>query len=124
MSMTEKIVDGIIADLSDRRGLRHEWEAIDLPIRDEIRDRWIGIAEAAIQGACTGQQAMPEPSAEEQRAEWRRRYAGVALEGLLAGTSKADDDEPALFETPAALAKEAVEYADALLAALAAPEGK
>ena len=41
----ERIVDGIIRDLSDRRGLRHEWDMIDDDIRAEIRDVWIGIVE-------------------------------------------------------------------------------
>jgi hypothetical protein len=38
------IVDAIIKDLSDRRGLRHEWEQIDRPIRVEIRETWIELA--------------------------------------------------------------------------------
>ncbi len=39
----EIIVDGIIRDLSDRRGLRHEWEQIDDDIKNEIRDEWLSI---------------------------------------------------------------------------------
>ncbi len=39
-----KVFD-IIADLSDRRGLRQEWEEIDGDIQDEIIDKWIGILE-------------------------------------------------------------------------------
>ena len=39
----EKIVDGIIADFTDRRGLRQEWENIDESIQNEIRDEWIAI---------------------------------------------------------------------------------
>jgi len=38
-----RIVDALIADLKDRRGLRQEWEAIDPDIQQEIRDRWIAI---------------------------------------------------------------------------------
>lgn len=38
-----KIVDAIIKDLSDRRGLRHEWEQIDDDIKKQIRDTWIQI---------------------------------------------------------------------------------
>ena len=41
----EKVVDGIIADFTDRRGLRQEWEQIDDEIQNEIRDEWIGIAQ-------------------------------------------------------------------------------
>ena len=37
------IVDKIIKDLSDRRGLRHEWEKIDEDIQQEIRDEWRNI---------------------------------------------------------------------------------
>jgi len=33
-------VRGIIADLSDRRGLRQEWEQIDKDIQQEIFTKW------------------------------------------------------------------------------------
>ncbi len=39
----EKIVDGIIEDFTDRRGLRQEWEQIDEETQQEIRDTWIKI---------------------------------------------------------------------------------
>lgn len=39
----EKIVDEIIKDFTDRRGLRQEWEQIDRKIQKEIRDTWIKI---------------------------------------------------------------------------------
>jgi hypothetical protein len=39
----EKIVDKIIDDLSDRRGLSGEWDMIDDEIRHEIRETWIEI---------------------------------------------------------------------------------
>jgi hypothetical protein len=42
-AQAEIIVDAIIRDLSDRRGLRHEWEAIDDDIKNEIRDEWLSI---------------------------------------------------------------------------------
>lgn len=38
-----KIVDAIIADLSDRCGLRQEWEQIDEDIKKQIRQMWIDI---------------------------------------------------------------------------------
>ena len=41
MTSEEKIVDAIIADLTDRKGLRQEWEAIDEDIKAEIRLKWI-----------------------------------------------------------------------------------
>lgn len=39
-----KIVHEIVADLSDRRGLRQEWEQIDSTIRREIVEVWTKIA--------------------------------------------------------------------------------
>ena len=38
-----RIVDAIISDLTDRKGLRHEWDNIDEDIQDEIRSTWIKI---------------------------------------------------------------------------------
>jgi hypothetical protein len=38
-------VDKIIRDLSDRRGLRQEWEQINDDIKDEIRERWTDLVE-------------------------------------------------------------------------------
>lgn len=42
---TIAIVYDIIHDLSDRRGLRQQWEQIDGDIQDEIIDKWIKIIE-------------------------------------------------------------------------------
>ena len=39
----DKIVDAIIADMSDRRGLKHEWDAIDEDVKREIRVSWASI---------------------------------------------------------------------------------
>ena len=36
-------VDSIIADLTDRRGLRQEWEQIDKDIKNDIIEVWDGI---------------------------------------------------------------------------------
>jgi hypothetical protein len=33
-------VEGIIKDLTNRRGLRQEWEQIDEDIQEEIKDQW------------------------------------------------------------------------------------
>jgi len=41
--MEEKIVDALIADFTDRRGLRQAWEGIDEDIREEIRETWISL---------------------------------------------------------------------------------
>jgi len=38
-----QIVREIVADLSDRRGLRHEWEQIDPDIQREIVETWTKI---------------------------------------------------------------------------------
>lgn len=46
-----RAVDAIVEDLSDRRGLRQEWEGIDREIRTEIRKVWIDIVEAKIREA-------------------------------------------------------------------------
>lgn len=39
-----KVYD-LIDDISDRRGLRQEWEQIDCDIQDEIIEKWLGIIE-------------------------------------------------------------------------------
>ena len=39
----KKIIHSIIDDLSDRRGLRQEWEKIDEDIQNEIKESWISI---------------------------------------------------------------------------------
>jgi trans-2-enoyl-CoA reductase len=42
------IVEQIILDLNDRRGLRQEWENIDEDIQEEIKEQWKYIAIAAM----------------------------------------------------------------------------
>lgn len=37
----EKIVDTLLVDLQDRRGLGHEWFQIDEAVQVEIRETWI-----------------------------------------------------------------------------------
>lgn len=44
-SETEKKVYAIVKDLSDRRGLGQEWDAIDHDIKDEIFGTWVNIME-------------------------------------------------------------------------------
>ncbi len=39
-STVNKVVKAIIADLTDRRGLRQAWEEIDGDVRAEIRAAW------------------------------------------------------------------------------------
>lgn len=42
------IVNSIIADLTDRRGLRQEWEYIDSEIQNEIEKTWIEIVQKVL----------------------------------------------------------------------------
>ena len=35
-----RTVDALVKDLSDRRGLKHEWAQIDPEIQREIREAW------------------------------------------------------------------------------------
>ncbi len=47
--IAETIVDQIIENLSDRRGIGHEWYQIDEETQQEIRKEWIEIVEQAIE---------------------------------------------------------------------------
>lgn len=38
--LASKAVAAIVLDLTDRRGLRHEWERIDADVRHEIFEAW------------------------------------------------------------------------------------
>jgi len=40
-----RIVDEIVADLTDRRGLRQEWDQIDDDVKAKIVNKWLNIAE-------------------------------------------------------------------------------
>ena len=40
MGLKEKIVDEIIKDISDRKGIGDEWDYIDEDIQDEIKEEW------------------------------------------------------------------------------------
>ncbi len=44
----KNIVYQILADFTDRRGLRQEWEQIDDDIKEEIIQKWIDIVEKTI----------------------------------------------------------------------------
>lgn len=39
-SISQEIVDAIVFDFTDRRGLRQQWEGIDDEIQQEIKDAW------------------------------------------------------------------------------------
>jgi len=49
------VVAEIIADLTDRRGLRQEWEQIDPGTRQEIVATWEGIVRRHLYGAPGGE---------------------------------------------------------------------
>jgi len=36
----DEIVDAIIFDISDRRGLKHKWDQIDDDVQNEIKEAW------------------------------------------------------------------------------------
>jgi predicted component of type VI protein secretion system len=46
----QKAVDLIIDDLSDRRGLKHEWHQIDPEIQAEIKEEWVGLLLSVFKG--------------------------------------------------------------------------
>ena len=48
--IAQQIVELIEADLTDRRGLRQEWEHIDYDIQDEIRDTWAELIRKVLKG--------------------------------------------------------------------------
>lgn len=50
-----QIVAGILVDLTDRRGLRHQWELIDDDIRSEIVESWGKIAAEHLRECHAGQ---------------------------------------------------------------------
>jgi len=45
-----QIVEGILTDLKDRRGLRQEWNAIDDEIRQQIVETWSAIVRKILTG--------------------------------------------------------------------------
>lgn len=47
--MAEKIVDAIITNLTDRRGLRDAWDSVDEDIQAECRGAWINLARRVIE---------------------------------------------------------------------------
>lgn len=47
-SHARDVVDTLIADLSDRRGLKSEWNRIDEDVREEIRASWLLLVRGAV----------------------------------------------------------------------------
>ena len=46
---SEEIVDAILADLTDRKGMRQAWEECDEGIQAEIRSEWMLLARRVIE---------------------------------------------------------------------------
>lgn len=44
----KQILFAIVADFTDRRGLRQEWEQIDDGIQNEIMEEWLGIIQKTL----------------------------------------------------------------------------
>lgn len=43
-----EIVEALVDDITDRRGLKHEWNAIDEDIQDEIKAKWVTIIKSKL----------------------------------------------------------------------------
>ena len=48
ITKSEEIIFDIIDDLTDRRGLRQEWEDIDDEVKEEIIKTWIDLVDKKI----------------------------------------------------------------------------
>ena len=57
-TIEQKIVEAILRDMTDRRGLSQEWEGIDNDIQEEIRKTWAGKVRAVLDAESWG----PRPS--------------------------------------------------------------
>lgn len=42
-AIENRIIDALIDDIKDRRGLKHEWNQIDADVVEEIRAKWKAI---------------------------------------------------------------------------------
>jgi len=51
MKVSEKIVDAILEDISDRAGLGDEWGTIHPSIKKEIKETWAKIIENELKNA-------------------------------------------------------------------------
>ena len=43
MARSQNVLEAIISDLTDRRGLENEWDQIDEDVKQEIKDTWLEI---------------------------------------------------------------------------------
>ena len=102
------IADEIIGELKGRRGLRHEWEAIDDDCKEEIAVEWAKIAASAI----LPRERAARVEALRGAAESVRRKAVEMRAGAVVVESMRRGDPPAIR----AAAKEADGFADWLAA--------
>lgn len=107
-----RIVKAIVADLSDRRGLRHEWGHIDDDIRDEIVAKWTRIVEDGMGGREAGP-TVPRAAVEALRARLCEKPLAMLC---FQSSGYARDASLAL--------KRALDEIDALLAAPTTPPEK
>lgn len=49
--IAQRCVDKILADMTDRRGLRQEWDNIDEDIQEDIKMEWLHIIATEIDNA-------------------------------------------------------------------------
>lgn len=57
----DKIVDAIIYDLSNRKGIGNEWEWIDDEVKEEIAEKWKDIVLRYIGGMSFPRKPIPGP---------------------------------------------------------------
>lgn len=134
MSITENIVDAIIKDLKDRRGLRHQWENIDEDVQRDIRDAWVGLATRCLRDAFAGGPLQPPPPDPEiakldaliaQAKALQTEGPALPLRAMIAAQMMAGAIAHGGFlgmTYEEVEAKRAIKFADALLAALDKPQ--
>lgn len=92
----ERIVAEIIWDLSDRRGIKHEYAGIDADVRAELVATWEGIAEKHLKADRTLNVTVqaPDPRYETvARLRWLEQIFRTELWSLdLANTAREDAD--------------------------------
>jgi hypothetical protein len=58
-ALEARIVDAIVRDLSDRRGLGDEWGNIDSDVRKEIKEVWAGLVRKHIDADAAANNPTP-----------------------------------------------------------------
>tara|TARA_R110002126_G_scaffold67176_1_gene170470 strand:- start:6137 stop:6622 length:486 start_codon:yes stop_codon:yes gene_type:complete len=65
----KRIVERLDIDISDRRGLKHEWMSIDEDIKEQLKDEWVQIIDEEI--------PEQEPTAENHIPDIRKKVDEV-----------------------------------------------